>query len=537
MLTQEQRQTLSTVSRAFALASVAATALLSPFVFKSAQKPAAPPPKKLPALGKSFAVAAVPPARQFTFGLQQQAPVDFWGRGNDGGLSFITPAQNDLFTNFSVPRMTLVDTAKEAAYQAHLHRLAVLRRQHEAREAALRSRVSDGFMAYTHAAIDQGIGHNLPDPKAKDSTAAEFVYNAMQLAVKGFGGGQKLSGLGNLLAGTAAHQINAIATAGHQKRLAGGEVNIGTLKAGMIIGIEEHKSGMINKTALVYLDDDHGRLMVAQAEAGKGVTAVTARQWLKASAAKGDILQAVDFADLMASKGAAPRKKFHYDTSPDALAGADIGTGAYLRTTISAGIEEYTKDAEARGVTYSFGDDTGAQSIDCSGFVRKCVDTAYTRVVGNPLQPGTPLADFPRVSVDQFKALETTTGKVIEGDTLCAKNLCEGMIVAMDHGPEFKDGVQWDAGRERGIDHIGIIYRDSASRQLMLAESSGGIGVHSTKLEDFLERKAERGAKLFAVDLVAYAEKKGWKPASKVLSAALPVKAKHGPKAPKHPNA
>ncbi len=548
MLSDQQRQNITKLSRVFALTGVAASAILAPLVLKSANKTPAPLPKKIPAVGKSFTFAATPPVLKaqtiapqtntFTLKLQQSQPLDFWMQGRDETLSFITPAQGNIFGGPTVQAFTLVNTAKEAAYQAHLHRAALLQRQHETREAALRSRVSDGFMAYTNAAIDQGIGHNIPDPKAKDSASAEFVYNAAQLSLLGLSSAdKKFAGMGSIFAGTSAHQVNVVASTNKQPRLSGDGVNIGTLKAGMIIGIEEKKSGAINNTALVYLDDDHGRLMVAQAEAGKGVTATTARQWLKTAAAKGDILQAVDFVSAVATKGAVPKAKFKYDTSADALAGSDIGTGAYLRATISAGIEEYTKDAQARGVTYSFGDDTGTQSIDCSGFVRKCVDTAYTRVVGNPLQPGTPVADFPRVSVDQFTTLETVTGKVIEGDTLCAKNLCEGMIIAMDHGPEFKDGVQWDAGRERGIDHIGIIYRDSTSKQLMLAESSGGIGVHSTKLGDFLEHKAERGAKLFAVDLVAYAEKQGWKPAPKVLSAKLPMKTQKQPKAAKHRNA
>ncbi len=537
MLNDQQRQNLTKLSRAFALTGVAASAILAPLVLKSADKslPPAPSPK-LPAVGKAFTVAATPVTQTGTFqlDLQQTKPLDFWLQGRDDTLSFITPAQGNIFGGTS---FTLVDTAKETAYQAHLHRLTERQRQHDTREAALRHRLSDGFMAYTNAAIDQGIGHNIPDPKTKDSSAAEFVYNAVQLALKGFtSADKKFAGMDAMFAGTSAHQVNIAATLAKQPRLSGDGIRIETLKPGMIIGIEEKKSGTIDKTALVFLDDAHGRLMVAAAEAGKGVTATPARQWLKTSAAKGDSLQAVDMAAVIASKGGSPKAKFKFDTSADALAGSDVGTGAYLRATISAGIEQYTKDAQDRGVTYSFGDDSGTQSIDCSGFVRKCVDTAYTRVVGNPLQPGTPVADFPRVSVDQFTALETATGKVIEGDKLCEKNLCEGMIIAMDHGPEFKDGVQWDAGRERGIDHIGIIYRDSTSKALMLAESSGGIGVHSTKLGDFLERKAERGAKLFAVDLVAYAEKQGWKPAPKVLSAKLPVKAQKQSKAIRHAN-
>ncbi|HYD18105.1 MAG TPA: hypothetical protein VEF76_06480 [Patescibacteria group bacterium] len=534
-----QRQTLVKLSAVAAFASVAATALFAPFAMKNNNKTPAPPPPK--PSGKT--VKVTPPFRTaaekktttvtapsgFLWNVTETKAPDFFAQNSSLSLSLATPQPNPLFNIDVKLGPTPQETAKQKAYAEHLKRAQKIRAAHEAKVDALRDRLNDGLMAYTNAALSQGIGRNIPAEKGPDNAAAAFVYQAAQLAFHGFTSAAPEKGVKKKdikvfdgtavaqLTGSSAHQINAVAAAVKTPRLARDSVNIETLKPGMIIGIEENKSGKIDKTAITYLDAEKGRLIVAMGVAGAGVKIMTARDFLQQAAERGDILQAADIVPYIAAKGAAPKTKFKYDTSPDALAGIGADEGAFLRATISMGIEQYTKDAVRRGVTYSFGDDSGKTSIDCSGFVRKCVLNAQAHVVGSPIVKGAD-EEFPRVSVDQFTKLETVTGAVLAGDTLSVKTLREGMVIAMDHGPSFKDGEQWDAGRERGIDHIGIVYRDSATRQLMLAESSGGIGVHATRLPDFLEKKKDRGAKLYGVDLVAYAAKQGWKPTEKTIT-------------------
>lgn len=161
-------------------------------------------------------------------------------------------------------------------------------------------------------------------------------------------------------------------------------------------------------------------------------------------------------------------------------------------------------------VKYGFGSKNLASGkVDCSGWVSQLQNATMDEInqkAGKTVFSGKdyfdkhnqPAAGIIKDSVD-------TTGTLMRSP-LDASKLKEGMIIGEDNGKMFtKQGVQWDAGRYQGIDHITMVVKDPKSGQLMVSQSRGGEGVELMPLDKYLERKEAKGVELFATDPLAKA--------------------------------
>lgn len=170
---------------------------------------------------------------------------------------------------------------------------------------------------------------------------------------------------------------------------------------------------------------------------------------------------------------------------------------AAVRAAVSRGFELYTDDAIARGVSYGFGVKDGVRAIDCSGFVKKALDSAALQMGAASCVPAFN-AHMATSSEEQIAAAERAGARVLSGSQVNINTLQAGMIIGLDTGH-----TNFDSERRRGIDHIVMVYRDSDTGRLMVAQSSGGKGVNQMTAESWLQANNQHD--LYAVDMVPLA--------------------------------
>ena len=162
------------------------------------------------------------------------------------------------------------------------------------------------------------------------------------------------------------------------------------------------------------------------------------------------------------------------------------------RAQLSDGIEAAAELAVARGVRYGMGAKANGdnfRSIDCSGLVHYTLQAALGREAASAMA---------NHSEGQVVALMRRAGGSLDETQLNADNVVEGMVIGIDSGDRG-----FDRGRELGIDHVVITYRDSETGEMMVAESRGGRGAMVTDFDDWLAMAHRRGYELTAVDSAA----------------------------------
>jgi hypothetical protein len=200
-----------------------------------------------------------------------------------------------------------------------------------------------------------------------------------------------------------------------------------------------------------------------------------------------------------------PELRFDVEVTPEGLQEAlniDL-FNQISRLSVNIGVEEVVEDMEARGVSYGFGDKTGVSAIDCSGLITRALDHAFdtTDSVTGISFDENDNSMLVTHSDGQVANVGRVSG-VLRGDEVNIENLKEGMIIGLDTGDRG-----WDQGRTYGIDHVGIVYRDSETGEMKFAQSSsGGGGVNIQNLDDYLESRVASRADLYAVDPVKLAE-------------------------------
>lgn len=216
-------------------------------------------------------------------------------------------------------------------------------------------------------------------------------------------------------------------------------------------------------------------------------------------------------------------------TVPEGASGVDLDTNlnfetattlfdkpehidAAARTVVNIGIERTVEAMEARGVRYGFGDKSGVSAIDCSGLVQRSLENAFAiaedgiTVSGDD---GAVTISFDRSDANLLKTHSdgqiANIGResgVLRGADVSAENLREGMVVGLDTGDKG-----WDRGRTFGVDHVGIVYRDTETGVMKFAQSSSsGGGVNIQDLDDWLASNTAKRSQLFAVDPVQLGE-------------------------------
>lgn len=158
------------------------------------------------------------------------------------------------------------------------------------------------------------------------------------------------------------------------------------------------------------------------------------------------------------------------------------------REQLSDGIEAAVEGAIARGVRYGMGAKANGNfsEIDCSGLVhyalRSAMGAEATRSLANH-------------SDGQISALIRRAGSAIAGDNITVGSIVEGTVISIDSGDK-----EWDRGRNYGVDHIAVAYRDSETGRMMIAESRGDRGVMTTEAGEWLARANRNGYDMMAVD-------------------------------------
>jgi hypothetical protein len=185
---------------------------------------------------------------------------------------------------------------------------------------------------------------------------------------------------------------------------------------------------------------------------------------------------------------------------------------AAARTVVNIGIERTVESMEARGVRYGFGDKSGAHAIDCSGLVQRSLENAFALAEDGITVSGDDGAvtiSFDRSDANllathsdgQIANIGRESG-ILRGADVSAETLREGMVVGIDTGDRG-----WDRGRTFGVDHVGIVYRDSETGVMKFAQSSSsGGGVNIQDLDDWLASNTAQRSQLFAVDPVQLGE-------------------------------
>lgn len=185
---------------------------------------------------------------------------------------------------------------------------------------------------------------------------------------------------------------------------------------------------------------------------------------------------------------------------PDIFAN-ETTVDAAVRATLSLSIERYTEQAIARGVKYEMGAKGEGKTVDCSGFVANVINRMTS---ANPDFSNVNLkSKFANHSDGQVVALARLTDNFMpKGDNVNMDTLKAGMMIGIDSGyKKFERGTD----RKLGVDHVGVVYMDSETRELMFAESRGGKGVMKTPLKDWLEMAKCEGYGLYAADLARLA--------------------------------
>lgn len=171
-------------------------------------------------------------------------------------------------------------------------------------DAALRATLSLGIERYTKQSIERGVGYKLGSKgEGNKIDCSGFVdksiRNAMNAALP--------EGCKSLKSTFTTHSDGQVTGLANKTgfMLSGADVNMSTLKAGMVIGIDSGDKGWdrgrnngIDHVGIVYADSQTGKLMFAESRGGKGVDATPLEDWLKRAEKKNYALYASDVVKL-----------------------------------------------------------------------------------------------------------------------------------------------------------------------------------------------------------------------------------------------
>ncbi|MEZ0261757.1 MAG: hypothetical protein ACAH80_12160 [Alphaproteobacteria bacterium] len=369
--------------------------------------------------------------------------------------------------------------------------------------------------------INEGLRHEIV--KGKSGKGAGFAYAVTDHAFTGLtaDSGTAFYAVPKIFMGrTAAEQMQAMEDRAGHPLLSGDDVNMSTIREGMVIGITANNqpgTGIddVQRTGVVIRDPKTKQLVFAETgEDGKIFTRPVS-ELLEAAKVYDKKLYAGDLVELADDIGARPIQNFNYDrfhsrfATPDTApskAPVDLGAESTIRDRLSAGIEAYANDCIRRGVKYGFGDRSGSSRIDCSGFVHNAARRGYNDLETARGRRASPTA-LGGTSESQIDAVFRATGTMLRDNDVQVDTLKPGMLIGLDTGRK-----SWDRGRKRDIDHVVAVYKDSKTGKLMIAESCGGVGVRKMEAERWLERtRARHGNKLhlFATDLAEMADGQG----------------------------
>lgn len=369
--------------------------------------------------------------------------------------------------------------------------------------------------------INEGLRHEIA--KGKSGKGGGFAYAAVDHAFTGLTAdkGTAFYAVPKIFMGrNPAEQMQAMEDRAGHPLLSGDDVNINTVREGMVIGITTNNlpgTGIagVQRTGVVVRDPRSNALMFAETGEDGKVFTRPVTELLEAARANNKKLFAGDLVELAEDIGARPTQGFNYDRFHSRFAPADttptrapvdLGSESVLRDRISAGIEAYTNDCIRRGVRYGFGDRTGTTRIDCSGFVHNATREGFDDLqTGRGRRASTGFLNTS--SEGQIDAVFRSTGTMMRDNEIQASSLQPGMIIGLDTGQK-----SWDRGRARGIDHVVATYTDSRTGRLMIAESCGGVGVRKMEADQWLERMRNRYGNrlhLFATDLAEMADGQG----------------------------
>jgi hypothetical protein len=178
--------------------------------------------------------------------------------------------------------------------------------------------------------------------------------------------------------------------------------------------------------------------------------------------------------------------------------------GEQIVSTMSASLKASTQQAVDRHVKYNLGgkDINDPTGIDCSGWVAEMTQQMFGTVnkeMGKPIYTEEAMKVLQKGraggSEGLIKAFGEVAGEILTGDDVTADKIREGMMIGLDTGP-----TRFDQGREMGIDHIGMTYRDPETGDMMISESVSGKGVRAVPYREWEEKHQKRGAKFYAVD-------------------------------------
>jgi hypothetical protein len=371
------------------------------------------------------------------------------------------------------------------------------------------------------ARINEGLRHEIA--KGKSSKGAGFAYAATDHAFTGLTAdkGTAFYAVPKIFMGrTPSEQMQAMEDRAGHPLLSGDDVNINTVREGMVIGITTNNlpgTGVagVQRTGVVVRDPRSNALMFAETGEDGKVFTRPVTELLDAARTHNKKLFAGDLVELAEDIGARPIQGFNYDRFHSRFAPIDttpakppvvLDDESVVRDIISDGIEEYTNDCIRRGVRYGFGDRTGTTRIDCSGFVHNATREGYDDLqTGRGRRASTGFLNTS--SEGQIDAVFRATGTMIRDGEVQLDSLEAGMIIGLDTGRK-----SWDRGRARGIDHVVVTYTDSRTGKLMIAESCGGVGVRRMEADQWLERMRNRYGNrlhLFATDLAEMADGQG----------------------------
>ena len=206
-------------------------------------------------------------------------------------------------------------------------------------QAILREKVSEGFRAYTEDAVVRHVTYKLGAKDGKTQIdCAGFIEKAVRRVFEDYlTNGEKLE-IKNNKNQTHVFDCGADDQISEVSRktgvlLKGNDVNLKTIKEGMIIGMgtadkvswagDRNLWNNISHIVLVYKDPESGELMVGQSSgSGGGANAKPLKDWMQAAKAQGWSLYATDVVKLAANIDAKPS-----DAPPQAVATA-VRTGA-----------------------------------------------------------------------------------------------------------------------------------------------------------------------------------------------------------------
>lgn len=174
-----------------------------------------------------------------------------------------------------------------------------------------------------------------------------------------------------------------------------------------------------------------------------------------------------------------------------------------LERQSSLNTQERSQDAMDRGVVYGFGvKNSKTGSIDCSGWVeeinRKLMRTTNEHLGREVYDDKARLAlkiGANGGAAGIVLAVAVATGTQLLNEDLTPDKVREGLTIGLDTGVK-----SWDSGRYGGIDHIVQTFKDPKTGEIMISQSSGGVGVNVVPYADWYAEWNEK-AKLYGVDM------------------------------------